>query len=68
LAAGVATVPAGRPLGREIGVDCMSQKDESGKQTEDYRESFNHLTHPGFYTEGTFGMPRLFQDRFISPR
>ena len=35
-----------KPLGREISVDCMSQKDTGTKQTQDYRDHFNHLTHP----------------------
>jgi hypothetical protein len=35
-----------KPLGLEISVDCMSQKDTGTKQTQGYRDHFNHLTHP----------------------
>ena len=41
----------GKPLGREISVDCVSHKDADAKQTKDYRDYFNHLTHPR-YTAG----------------
>ena len=43
-----ALAPIGRPLGRVISVDHMSQKDESGKQTQDQRDSFNHFYAPMF--------------------
>jgi hypothetical protein len=36
----------GSALGREISVDCVSYKDGDAKQPHDYRDCFNHLTHP----------------------
>jgi hypothetical protein len=33
-----------KPLGRETSVDCMNHKDAGAKQTQDYRDHFNHLT------------------------
>jgi len=37
---------SGSTLGDEISVDGMSQKDTGTKQTQGYRDHFNHLTHP----------------------
>jgi hypothetical protein len=40
----------GKPPGYEINVDCMSHKDAGAKQTQDYRDHFNQLTHPRYTT------------------
>jgi hypothetical protein len=34
------------PLGREIGLDCVSNKDGGAKQTQNYRDNFNHYDAP----------------------
>jgi hypothetical protein len=39
----------GVPLGREIGIDCVSYKDGDAKQSHDYRDCFNHLTHSYYW-------------------
>jgi hypothetical protein len=43
----------------------MSHKDAGAKQTQDYSDHFNHLTHPRALP-GTSGSGHRFQDRVVS--
>jgi hypothetical protein len=45
----------------------MSHKDASAKQTQDYRDRFNHFDAPVLQLLGRLDSPRRFQDRFVSP-
>ena len=39
-----------QPSGREISVNSMSQKDANANQSQNYRERFDHFTHPCYAT------------------
>jgi hypothetical protein len=45
----------------------MSHKDASAKQTQDYRDHFNHFDAPVLQLVGWSDSPRGFQDRFVNP-
>jgi len=44
----------------------MGRKDASAKQTQDYRDRFNHFDAPRVTLLVTLGSPRWFQDCFFS--